>query len=98
MYTIVLIGSRGITAEFLHVSDQPPKSRVQTGRFQRARRAASILTRVLLDSVHRTPLQSRWQVNGSDHAARAAAAKLDRREFKRDKPRIVAQTFALVIG
>src|SRR5206468_1013792 len=54
--------------------------------------------RMSLDWIHRAPLQSRWQVNCRDHAARAATAKLNGREFKRDKPRIAAQSFALVLG
>ena len=51
-----------------------------------------------LDWNHKAPLQSRSQVNRRDHAARTPAAKLNRRQFKRDKPRIAAQSFALVFG
>jgi len=51
-----------------------------------------------LDWIHKAPLQSPRQVNRRDHAARAATAKLNRREFKRDKPRMAAQSFALVLG
>src|SRR5437870_6712862 len=54
--------------------------------------------RMLLDWIHRAPLQSRRQVNRCDHAAGAPAAKLNRREFKQDDPRIAAQSFALVLG
>lgn len=43
-------------------------------------------------------LQPRRQMNRRDHAARTATAKLNGREFKRDKPRIAAQSFALVLG
>jgi hypothetical protein len=44
------------------------------------------------------PLRSQWQVNRRNHAAGAATAKLNRREFNRDKPRMAAQTFPLVVG
>jgi len=50
-----------------------------------------------LDSIHTAALQPR-QVNRRDHAARAATAELNRSEFKRDKPRMAAQSFALVLG
>src|SRR5205823_5910350 len=42
-------------------------------------------------------LRPRRQVNRRDHAARTSAAKLNRREFKRDEPRRAAQSFALVL-
>ena len=44
------------------------------------------------------PLQSRWQVNRRDHAARTSAAKFNRRKFKRHEPRVAGQPFALVAG
>ena len=34
-------------------------------------------------------------MNRRDHAARTATTKFNRREFKRDKPRIAAQSFSL---
>ena len=37
MYTIELVGSRGITAEFLHVSGQPPKCAFGLGVFSEVR-------------------------------------------------------------
>ena len=44
------------------------------------------------------PLRPRRQVNGRDHAARAPAAKLNGREFKRHESRVAAQFFTLVFG
>jgi hypothetical protein len=42
-------------------------------------------------------LRPQRQMNRRDHAARAATAKLNGREFKRDKLRIAAQSFALIL-
>ena len=43
-------------------------------------------------------LQPRRQMNRRDHAARAATAKLNAREFKQDEPAVTAQSFALALG
>jgi len=37
-------------------------------------------------------------VNRRDHSVRTATTKFNRREFKRDKPRIAAQSFSLIVG
>ena len=56
------------------------------------------LNEASLDWNHKAPLQSRWQVNCRDHAARAATAELNRRKFKRHESRVAAQSCALVPG
>jgi hypothetical protein len=42
--------------------------------------------------------RERRQVNCRDHATSAPTGKLNRRQFKRDEPRIAAQSCALILG
>ena len=43
-------------------------------------------------------LQLRWQVNRRHHATGAPATKFNRRDFKRQEPRVAGQRFALFRG
>jgi len=51
-----------------------------------------------LDCTYKARLQLRRQVNRRHHAARAPAAKLDRRELNRHEPRVAAQSFVLFVS